>query len=225
MKSFKIVAISDTHSKHENLVIPPCDILIHAGDATFGGEPNELRDFAEWLDEQDAAHIVYVPGNHELWLEKNLTLGISILKKYCPAINVLIHEFVDIEGVRIFGSPATPWFCNWAWNYARTDEEAALRNIPHINTIWDNIPIDTDILVTHGQPYRILDQLITGEFVGDYNLMSVIIDIKPDLVIGGHIHCGHGQEHHEGTSFYNVSICDERYLPINPITVVDYEFE
>jgi Icc-related predicted phosphoesterase len=225
-KKFTICAISDTHGKHRQLKLPPHDILIHAGDSTFYGEPHELKDFAMWLNEQESSHIVVTFGNHEVWAQNNLEEARTIMTKYCPAINLLINETVIIEGIKIFASPASPFYCDWAWNYARSDEEAALRNIPHIRDIWTKIPTDTDILVTHGPPYRILDQLPMGDFVGDYNLMSAIIDIKPDLHFFGHIHTNGGmEEHYEGISFYNCSICDERYLPINPITVVEYILE
>ena len=224
-KKFKICAVSDTHSRHQNLIIPECDILFHAGDATFMGEPHELKDFALWLNVSEAGHIVYTPGNHEVWLQKNLEEGIAILKKYCPAINVLIHESIEIEGIKIFGSPATTWFGNWAWNYARNDEEAIMRNIPHINTIWDKIPIDTDILLTHGPAWRVLDMNEEGEHCGDYNLMAQIVDLQPDINICGHIHEGYGKETHEATDFYNVSICTRQYLPTNPVTIIDYEFD
>lgn len=225
MKSFKIVSISDTHGKHRELTIPPCDILIHAGDATFYGEPHELKDFAIWLNEQEAGHIVVTFGNHEAWAEKNLEEARRIMKQYCPAINLLINESVNIEGVTIFASPATPFFFNWAWNYARTNEEAMFRNIEHIQHIWNKIPAHTNILVTHGPPYKVLDQTPRGEHVGDYNLLGTLMDLAVDLHFFGHIHHSHGKEERDDITFYNVAICNEQYLPVNPITVVDYLFE
>jgi len=224
-KKFTICAISDTHGKHRQLVLPPHDILIHAGDSTFSGEPHELKDFAMWLNEQESPHIVVTFGNHELWAEENLEEARGIMKKYCPAINLLINESVKIEGINIFASPASPWFGNWAWNYARNNEEAIMRNIPHINTIWDKIPLETNILVTHGPAWRVLDMNEEGEHCGDYNLMAQIVDLQPDIHICGHIHEGYGKETHENTDFYNVSICNRRYLPINPVTMIDYEFD
>lgn len=225
IKKYTICALSDTHGKHRQLTLPPHDILIHAGDSTNVGEPHELKDFAMWLDEQESSHIVCTFGNHELWAQKNLEEARSIMTKYCPAINLLIHETVDIEGIKIFASPATPFFHSWAWNYARHDSEVEMRNIEHIQTIWDKIKIDTDIIVTHGPAYRVLDQNKEGEHCGDYNLMSTIIDLQPSIHICGHIHEGFGHENHDGIDFYNVSICNRTYLPINPITIINYEFD
>mgnify|MGYP001244495831 CR=1 FL=1 len=54
----KICLISDTHTKHDSITIPECDLLIHAGDATYRGEADELYDFAKWLNKQPADFIV-----------------------------------------------------------------------------------------------------------------------------------------------------------------------
>src|SRR4051812_17378826 len=45
----RIVAVSDTHLFHEELVLPPGDILVHAGDMCRGGTQEELGRAAAWL--------------------------------------------------------------------------------------------------------------------------------------------------------------------------------
>jgi hypothetical protein len=47
----RFVCISDTHSGHSGreLVIPPGDVLLHAGDLTSHGTSNELESTIEWL--------------------------------------------------------------------------------------------------------------------------------------------------------------------------------
>jgi Icc-related predicted phosphoesterase len=59
--------------------------------------------------------------------------------------------------------------------------------------------------------------------VGDVNLLTRVMDVKPALMFFGHIHEGYGSYKHPvyQTQFYNVSICDGSYQPVNPITVVD----
>jgi predicted phosphodiesterase len=62
----KISLISDTHTLHREVDVPPCEILIHAGDICFmGRSARDLDDFAEWLSEQPAQYRVIVPGNHD----------------------------------------------------------------------------------------------------------------------------------------------------------------
>ena len=84
---------------------------------------------------------------------------------------------------------------------------------------WDQIPDDTDILVTHGPPNGILDK--TGAMFGNMNVgcqklaSQVIYRIKPKLHIFGHIHEAHGtyKPDKDGTEFANVAIMDEVYVP------------
>ena len=45
----KIVCISDTHGKHQDMDIPDGDILIHAGDFTMLGLVSEVILFNDWL--------------------------------------------------------------------------------------------------------------------------------------------------------------------------------
>jgi hypothetical protein len=43
--------------------------------------------------------------------------------------------------------------------------------------VWDKIPADTDVLITHGPPYGILDLTYDDEKVGCEELMKVILKI------------------------------------------------
>ena len=71
----KICCISDTHTYHRDLVIPKCDVLIHAGDLSWKGEEEHLRDFNEWVkelkEEEIIGEVVVIGGNHDLTLEDN----------------------------------------------------------------------------------------------------------------------------------------------------------
>lgn len=236
----KIVAISDTHNNHYKLQIPECDILIHAGDWTSQGKIHEVEDFARWLNKQrQAKHIVIVPGNHELYFEKYiLEYGTyEWVMDHCPRTHLLIDRTIEIEGVKIHGSPATPFFCDWAWNRSHGNEMKAyntgygkIKYPAPIKPHWDKIPEGTNILITHGPPYDILDKSVYAngdprpEPLGCDALLNRIQEVKPDLHFFGHIHAPGGtQVHKDGTSFYNASICDETYFPSNPITIVEYE--
>lgn len=71
----RLVCISDTHSHHRKLDLPPGDILIHAGDITYRGELDILNDFNLWVAEQKREkgfeHVVVIAGNHDLSLDPN----------------------------------------------------------------------------------------------------------------------------------------------------------
>jgi Icc-related predicted phosphoesterase len=216
----KIIAISDTHNKHNQINIQPCDLLIHTGDATGMGREREVRAFAKWFEKQPALNKIYVPGNHELDLAKFLPMSKTWFEEECPSGIMLINQMVTIRGIKIFGSPVQPYFHNWAWNMYPAE----------LATFWKRIiPDEVDILLTHGPAYGILDQVqyadgtLKPDRLGCPSLLKRIKEVKPDIHICGHIHSGHGELHEEGTSFYNAAMCDEMNMISYPITIIEYE--
>ncbi len=215
----RIVHISDTHGRWNKLNIPECDILISTGDYSFQGERWMVKDFHAWLSKQDAGYIISVQGNHETWVEKNFSEAKAIAEEQCPGVYFVDEALIEIEGIKIFCSAVTPWFYDWAWN----------KSPKELETYWERIPEGINILATHGPAYGILDEVVRVDrssydpprHVGCPSLLKRIQEIKPDIHLCGHIHCGQGEKHIDGTSFYNSSICDEQYYPSNPITVIE----
>jgi len=214
----KLIAISDTHNAHQKIRIPPCDILIHAGDESFRGEEREIRNFAKWFDKQPAKHLIWIPGNHSRGFEANYPTSLDWIKEESLRTNVLLDSGITIEGINIWGSPQTPYFHNWAYNVDRGE---------NIRKYWDMIPNDTSIVITHGPPFGILDIIAPGlhkeEHVGCEELMKKILEMKPKFHIMGHIHEGYGIYKTPDTTFINASIMDEHYNPINLPQEFDYE--
>ena len=206
----KVVAISDTHNKHNSITIPPCDILIHSGDESMMGKKEEIEAFAYWFDKQPAKHLVWTPGNHSVKLKAHWPGSKRWLSDISPRTNVLVNSHVTLEGLKIWGSPVTPWFHDWAWNVQRG---------PDIKKYWDMIPDDTNIVVTHGPPNGILDKVAPGtpweQNVGCEELATALLRIKPKLVVFGHIHEGYGCQLSQGTIYCNASIMDTGYKPVN----------
>lgn len=208
----KIVFISDTHGRWKKIKIPPCDLLISTGDYSFVGEINLIQDFHAWLKQQPAKHIISLQGNHETWVESNFDVAKAIAEGHCSGVHFLAEGLVEIEGLKIWGSAVTPYFRDWAWNRHPGED---------IQAHWDKIPTDTDVLITHGPPYGILDKVI-GRFdhLGCPQLAKKIEEIKPKIHAFGHIHSGHGTLEQNGTIFVNSAICDEEYAPnYQPIVV------
>jgi Icc-related predicted phosphoesterase len=216
----KIVAISDTHNKYSKLIIPECDILISAGDYSSRGYSHEVRAFHIWLAKQPAKYKISVQGNHELGVEKDFQTSKLLAEEWCPGVHFIDEGLVEIDGIKIWCSAITPFFCDWAWN----------RHPNEIQKHWDMISEDTNILITHGPPYGILDQTtyadgtIRPEHLGCPKLMERIKIVKPDLHFFGHIHHGGGRAVSAfSTTFFNCAICDEMYCPTNPLTIVEYD--
>lgn len=196
----KITAMSDTHNHHHAFKLDGGDILIHSGDATGRGSAHEAEQFLDWFKDQDYSHLIFVPGNHDFIFEN----ASEKMKEECDKRGIILlnDSGVTIEGIKIWGSPVQPWFYDWAFNRARGAE---------IKEHWDLIPEDTEILVTHGPAYGILDQCPNGS-VGCQDLLDRILALDAiKLHICGHIHESRGFTKTNGKLFVNASNLDGNY--------------
>lgn len=207
--SMQVVCISDTHLQHKGWEVPDGDILIHAGDATWTGTPDEINQFAQWFRALPHRHKIFVPGNHDWLFERDPERARALMMG--EHVSVLIDEGIEIEtagqGIRIYGSPWQPWFHAWAFNLHRHSET--------LREKWDKIPLGLDILVTHGPPWGRCDETVDGYLVGCEWLRIAVDKKKPKYHIFGHIHNGYGRSEDPDTKFINASICNEHYKPVN----------
>jgi hypothetical protein len=113
----------------------------------------------------------------------------------------------------IYGTPWQPEFFNWAFNLPRGEK---------LKEKWDMIPVDTDILITHGPPFGKLDYVRYGnENVGCEELMKRVEEIKPKIHVFGHIHEGYGYVFDGNTHYINASVLNDRYEYRNkPVNVI-----
>jgi Icc-related predicted phosphoesterase len=196
----KFVAIADTHGKHHSLIIPSGDILIHAGDISMRGDEVEILNFLDWFSQRDFQYKVLIAGNHDFYFEQESEDQIQ--KIMPPNITYLKDSFAIINGLKVWGSPITPWFFNWAFNRHRGES---------IKHHWDLIPTDTDIIITHGPVLGILDANLDGQHVGCKDLYTKISEVKPKVHICGHIHEAYGTMEKFGIKFINASVLNEKY--------------
>ena len=204
----RIVCISDTHSRHEQIVVPDGDILIHAGDATMIGDIDEIADFDHWLGTLPHQHKLIIAGNHDWLFQTRPHLARSLITNAV----YLQDSFVECEGLKIYGSPWQPWFMDWAFNLPRGRA---------LEEKWELIPANTDVLITHGPPFGILDEAPRGENVGCEALAEAVWWVKPQLHVFGHIHSAYGSGERLGIKFANAASCDEAYRPVNSPLVFD----
>ena len=181
----KIWHISDTHGFHHLLSIPSdIDMVIHSGDGSnfrdiYKNEV-EFQDFIYWYSRVPIKYKIFIAGNHDSALEKNL----FNVKKQMEDSDIIYLENseVTIEGIKIWGSPHVPSFGDWSFMKARAK----------LDKVWKRIPDDVDIIVTHGPPKGILDSSFDHnnniERCGCNALKKRILDIQPKLVLFGHIH-------------------------------------
>ncbi|NJL12153.1 MAG: metallophosphoesterase [Microscillaceae bacterium] len=206
----RIICLSDTHGQHRQVLVPPGDMLIHAGDFTRRGQAGEIADFNDWLGTLPHPHKVVVAGNHDWLFEQDPHQARALLTH----AHYLEEEALVIGGLRLWGSPITPWFFDWAFNRFRGDD---------IRRHWEMIPSDTDILITHGPPFGQLDLTRHGQAVGCEALARELERIQPRLHVFGHIHEGYGSVQAGPTCFVNASVLDVQYVLVNAPWVVDSE--
>jgi hypothetical protein len=189
----RIVCISDTHELHRELVVPPGDILIHAGDFTFfGRRKSQIRDFDDWLGSLPHTHKIVTFGNHESALEADPDMRRAITNAV-----LLIDEAITIAGLKIWGSPVTPLY-GGAFGMPRAADR---------KRHWRRIPEGTDILVTHGPPYGILDTPPGSTLhEGCPELLEAVRLIEPRLHVFGHVHGAYGVLRTADTIFVNAAL-------------------
>lgn len=213
----KITCISDTHNQH--LHIPPDwleggDVLVHAGDVSGRGSLREVEEFLAWFNELPYTHKIMIAGNHDFWFEKMSTFAVNemLAEKY-PNITYLNDSGVEIDGVKFWGSPVQPWFYDWAFNRMGAD----------ICKHWDMIPLDTDVLITHGPMKGFLDMTVRGVSTGCPYLLEKSAEMTNlKLFVCGHIHEAYGKfEFPDGGVFVNASTLNFNYQVQNKPIVVE----
>lgn len=203
----RIYAISDLHGYLPEA--PECELLLLGGDYCPTRDLEQERrfmsgPFSTWLKAQKARYIVGVAGNHDFILQHDPEFARSLPWRY------LQDELLDLEGVRIYGTPWTPMFYNWA--FMLSERELAKK--------FETIPSKLDILLTHGPAYRRLDKTANNVHAGSTALFERIAVAQPDSVVCGHIHEARGVLDTEHTRYYNVSHVDLRYEPKHGFTFI-----
>jgi predicted phosphodiesterase len=209
----RLVILSDTHGLHGSMPpVPDGDVLIHAGDMSGRGSYEEVEGFLGWFGSLPHRNKLLVAGNHDWLFERRPTMAEGLV----PAgVTYLRDAGVCIEGVRFWGSPWQPWFFDWAFNLHRGAEIAEK---------WALIPDDVQVLITHGPPHGMLDEVLRppGKHQGCEALRERLAAL-PQLQLHafGHIHEAYGTREEHGCQFVNASICDFFYAPVNAPVVVD----
>jgi Icc-related predicted phosphoesterase len=204
----RVVIISDTHNQLDRLDVPDGDVLIHCGDFTMGGTPQEIEKFNEHLQQLPHRHKIVVAGNHEFLFESHPDLARSLL----TAATYLQDTSIEIDGIVFYGSPWQPEFHNWAFNVPADSDR--------MRRIWERIPDNTDVLITHGPPFGILDNTMDNRNVGCRLLRNRVLKITPKLHCFGHIHSAYGTQDLDGITFINAANLNEQYRPANaPIEI------
>eukprot|EP00929_Paragymnodinium_shiwhaense_P039101 TRINITY_DN20567_c0_g3_i1.p1 TRINITY_DN20567_c0_g3~~TRINITY_DN20567_c0_g3_i1.p1 ORF type:complete len:428 (+),score=101.41 TRINITY_DN20567_c0_g3_i1:105-1388(+) len=208
----RFVCISDTHNLHDQLVLPEGDVLLHTGDFSELGSQTEVANFVDWLVQQKFEHKVVIAGNHDIgvdgdrydtigknWKEdksgrsyNNLPGDVRPLLTGREGFTYLENDSVEIQGIKIYGSPMTPLIVlpllppiAMAFN---------LQNRAECRAQWSTIPSDTDVLLTHGPPKGFGDGFMK---LGCQDLREAVLErVRPAFHVFGHVHEGYGVVQH-----------------------------
>lgn len=200
----RIFHISDTHGAHRRLRnLPEADIVVHSGDFCMIGEEREALDFLNWFCDLPYRHKVFICGNHDGCLYGANIDGLD------SNVHYLCNSGIEIDGVKFYGVPMFMEDCI-------TSRQS--RN-------YDNIPEDTDILITHSPAYGILDldDSIDGELInyGSEEVLEQVMKIFPRIHLFGHIHRQHGITEQNGIIFSNGAIMNEDYSKLNLPNIIE----
>lgn len=229
----KTTFIADTHNKHQQLDLPGGDLLVVAGDFCSQGEFIEVHDFASWLDQQPYDHKVVIAGNHEVCMGRGASNRYRAIEAITDTAVYLEDSQTTVEGLVLHGVPWTNRFGSWA--FMKDEDELSVH--------WNDIPSDTDILITHGPPRGVLDECPDRtprhdhrgwqgpmkpvapsadrtKNVGSTGLLERLREVQPDYHVFGHIHESYGRATVGSTTCLNASVVNGQYeIQNDPVTV------
>ncbi|KAJ7098251.1 Metallo-dependent phosphatase-like protein [Mycena epipterygia] len=221
----RFVLLSDTHAK--TFPVPDGDVLLHSGDLTRRGTFRDLRRTMDWLYALPHPTKIIIAGNRDFsldreWYDANWERT-GYLETWEPpdpilelltgpravAANIVYlrdeqYTFRARPGGRewtVYGSPQSPNFGARvrAFGYDAADGPTVASSFP-----------DTDILLTHGPPWNVLDYTSEGARAGCPALAARLPTLRPRLHVFGHIHEARGVYVHlwdrtDGLGAQNVS--------------------
>ncbi|GMR44836.1 hypothetical protein PMAYCL1PPCAC_15031, partial [Pristionchus mayeri] len=228
-----LVMISDTHCELGKMIdqnlIPPGDVLIHAGDITVHGDEQNLIKFNEELGRLPHPHKLVISGNHELGFDPEE----DVSRKKCEGTGTpegwklltnctFLHDSstvacdssrCQIDGVTFYGAS---WHPLEGYPFYRPREQ--------LREKWERIPDDVDVVITHSPPIGPFTLWIGMIFIrnrsgyldvyphstpperwGCRYLLERVEKLRPFLHVFGHTHDCYGAVTNGHTLFVNAA--------------------
>ena len=179
-----ILHISDTHGLHCQLnQLPTADIIVHSGDITTNRTEEEVFDFINWFCDLPYKYKIFIAGNHDTILSGVTLDGLDGNCFYLDGSSVVI------DGLKFHGIPL----------FINEQQNCTLKHK------IKQIPLDTNVLITHFPPYGILDYADDMHY-GDFDLLQKVSEVNPKLHLFGHTHSQNGIQTISYTTFSNASL-------------------
>lgn len=204
MNPIDILHLSDTHGQHKNLKsLPEADIIVHSGDFTFAGSEEEAYDFMNWFCNLPYKHKIFIAGNHDMCM-----YGADHIDGLSRNVHYLYNNSVVIDGIKFYGIPMFMEDCMDG----------------NLDVFINNIPDDTDVLITHMPPKGtcdLADYEKGPEHRGNATLAELLKKLHPTCHLFGHEHDAYGKTIKENVIYSNACVVDSRYNLINNPTIIN----
>lgn len=228
---YNVVAISDLHGYlPKNL--PKGELLFICGDICPVNESHHpthqehwvKQTFLPWVKNQ-AEQIAFIPGNHDFYFERlfNLQKEDEFRVTLPKNVHYLRDSMIELNGLKIYGTPWTPTFGRWAW----------MKNEGILENIFAMIPEEVDFLLSHGPAYGMSDSCLQAgwenvQYVGSKSLREVIQCKQIKHLLYGHIHTANHNiktvlnSKNQETKYNCVSIFNENYEATYPAFTLNF---
>lgn len=204
MNPIDILHLSDTHGQHKNLKsLPEAAVIVHSGDFTFAGSEEEAYDFMNWFCNLPYKHKIFIAGNHDMCM-----YGADHIDGLSRNVHYLYNSSVVIDGIKFYGIPMFMEDCMDG----------------NLDVFINNIPDDTDVLITHMPPKGTCDLANYGkgpEHRGNATLAELLKKLHPTCHLFGHEHDAYGKTIKENVIYSNACVVDSRYNLINNPTIIN----
>ena len=227
----RFLIISDTHTQpldYETSArafrhpLPKADVLLHCGDLTTVGNPEEYEETLRMLSAIDAELKLVIAGNHDLTLDRNyrnksysveeererqdkayeIWTGAQARKAGVTYLDEGHYTFSLKNGAffSVYASQYTPAFCNWGFPYLRPQDRfnPAGKEVDSLTKCIAEKPIPdfphVDILMTHGPPRYHRSITASNTDAGCKHLLNALTRSRPRMHCFGHIHEAWGVE-------------------------------
>lgn len=204
MNPIDILHLSDTHGQHKNLKsLPEADVIVHSGDFTFAGSEEEAYDFMNWFCNLPYKHKIFIAGNHDMCM-----YGADHIDGLSRNVHYLYNNSVVIDGIKFYGILMFMEDCMDG----------------NLDVFINNIPDDTDVLITHMPPKGTCDLADYGkglEHRGNATLAELLKKLHPTCHLFGHEHDAYGKTIKENVIYSNACVVDSRYNLINNPTIIN----
>ena len=227
----RCVHVSDTHNHHAELQLPAGDCLIHTGDAVGNYGPSHdivkhFESYMRWLAHaaQKFERVVFVAGNHDTLLDAkcyDATAARRLVAALPKNVTYLENsgatlQFSGARTLKFWGSPCTPSRRESLGK--RYYSDAFERTNAFRHKLWETLPGDVDVLLTHVPPtfgedlraeptYGGVSLTSYGDMLLSARLNALaskdIPGTPPRFHCFGHDHGGFGVAQNDSTTFLN----------------------